>query len=87
MTLGLEDVKHIVRLWMPFNQGESAVDHLNSLYPMMLRMSVAARANGVGKDYSVTVPAGTNKEDLQQIIEDGIQIRNLNHIQSSKLIR
>ena len=62
---GLEDVKHIVHRWKPFNWGESAADRLNSLYPVMLWMSVAARANGVGEDYSVTVPAGTNKEDLQ----------------------
>ena len=84
---GLEDVKRIVCRWMPFNRGESAVDRLNSLYLVMLRMPVAAWANGVGEDYSVTVPAGTNKEDLQQIIEDGIQIRNRNYIQSSELVR
>ena len=62
---GLEDVKHIVHRWMPFNRGESAADHLNSLYPVMLRMPVAARANGVGEDYSMTVSADINKEDLQ----------------------
>ena len=72
---------------MPFNRGESAADHLNSLYPVMLRMPVAAWDNGVGEDYSVTVSAGINKEDLQQIIEDGIQIRNHNYIQSSELVR
>ena len=33
---------------------------------------MATQANGVSEDYSVTLPAGTNKEDLQQIIEDGI---------------
>ena len=48
---------------------------------------MAARANGVGEDYSVTVPVGSNKEDLQQIIEDVIQIRNRNYIQSSELVR
>ena len=41
----------------------------------------------MGEDYSMTVPAGTNKEDLQQIIDDGIQIRNRNYIQSSELVR
>ena len=76
----LEDVKYIVRRWKPFNWGELAADCLNSLYPMMLRMPMAARANGVGEDYSVTVPADTNKEDLQQIIDDGIQIHNRNYI-------
>ena len=84
---GLEDVKHIVHRWKPFNRGKSVADHLNSLYPVMLRMSVAARTNGVGEDYTMTVPDGTNKEDLQQIIDDGIQIRNRNYIQSSELVR
>ena len=87
MAPGLKDVKLIVRRWTPFNRGESAHDHLNSLYPVMLRMPVVARANGAGEDYSVTVPSGTNKEDLQQIIEDGIQIRNRNYIQSYELVR
>ena len=64
-ALGLEDVKRIVHRWTPFNRGESAADRLNSLYPVMLRMLMAARANGVGEDYSVKVPTDTNKEDLQ----------------------
>ena len=72
---------------MPFNRGESAADRLNSLYPVMLRMPVATLANGVDEDYSMTVPTGTNKEDLQQIIEDGIQICNRNYIRSSQLVR
>ena len=50
-------------------------------------MLVATRANGVGEDYSVIVLAGTNKEDLQQMIDDGIQIRNHNYIQSTELVR
>ena len=47
---GVEDVKRIIRHWMPFNRGESAADRLNKLYPVMLRMPVASRANGVGED-------------------------------------
>ena len=62
---GLEDVKRIVRRWMPFNRGKSVTDRLNNLYPVMLRMLMVARANSVGEDYSVKVPTGTNKEDLQ----------------------
>ena len=84
---GLEDVKHIVHRLKPFNRGESATYRLNSLYPMMLQMPMATWANGVGEYYSVTVPAGTNKEDLQQIIDDGIQIHNSNYIQSFELVR
>ena len=84
---GLEDVKQIVHRWKPFNRSESTADSLNSLYLVMLRMLVAARANGVSEDYSVTIPTDTNKEDFQHKIDDGIQIRNRNYIQSSELVR
>ena len=45
---------------------------------MMLRMPVAVRAGGQGEDYFISVPIGTTKEDLQQMIEDGMQVRNRN---------
>ena len=41
-------------------------------------MPVTSLAGGLGEEYSVAVPAGTGKEDLQQIVEDGMQIRNQN---------
>ena len=47
---GPEDVKNTVNRWKPFNRSESAAYRLNSLYLMMLRMRVAARADGVGED-------------------------------------
>ena len=61
---GPEDIKHIIHRWKPVNQGESAADHLDDLYPRMLRMLVAAWAGGLGEEYSVAVPAGIIKEDL-----------------------
>ena len=63
------------------------VDRLNNLYPHMLRISVAARGMGLGEDYSVSVPARTRKEDIQWIIDDGIQVRNRNYVQSTELVR
>ena len=39
-------------------------------------MPVASRAGGLGEEYSVAVLVGIIKEDLQQIIEDGMQVRN-----------
>ena len=39
-------------------------------------MLVASRAGGLGEEYIVVVPTGTIKEDLQQIIEDWMQVRN-----------
>ena len=62
---GPEDIKHIIHRWKPFNEGESAADRLDNLYPRTLRMPIAARASGLGEEYSVAVPVGIIKEDLQ----------------------
>ena len=62
---GPEDIKHILHRWKPFNWGESAVDRLDDLYLRMLQMPVTARAGGLGEEYSVVVPVGTRKKDLQ----------------------
>ena len=77
---GLEGVKHIIHSWKPFNRVKSPADCLNDLYPRMLGMSVAARVSGLGKEYSVVVPVGIIKEDLQQIIEDDMQVYNRNYV-------
>ena len=53
---------------------------------MMLRMFVAIWAEGQGEEYSVLVPAGTTKEDLQQMIEDGMQVCNRNFAQLTELV-
>ena len=82
-----DEVKYIMHRWEPLHRGESAADRLNNLYPHMLRMPVAARGMGFGEDYTVSVPTGTRKEDIQQIIDDGIQVRNRNYVQSTELVR
>ena len=41
---------------------------------------------GQGEEYFVLVPTGTTKEDLQQMIEDGMQVRNRNFAQSTELV-
>ena len=71
----------------PFHHGDSAADRLNNLYPHMLRIPVAARGMGLGEDYMVSDPTGTRKEDTQRIIDDGIQVRNCNYVQSTELVR
>ena len=43
-------------------------------------MHVASRTDGLGEEYSVIVPVGIIKEYVQQIIEDGMQVRNRNYI-------
>ena len=83
---GLEGAQEIIDRWRPFNQGESLADHLHDLYPVMLRMPVTIRAEGQGEEYTITVPTRTIKEDLQQMIEDGMQVRNRNFTQSTELV-
>ena len=84
---GADEVKHIMRRWEPFHCGESTFDRLNNLYLHMLRMSVVAWGMGLGEDYTVSVPARTRKEDIQRIIDDGIQVRNHNYVKSTELVR
>ena len=67
--------------------GESAADCLDDLYLRMLRMPVTAREVGLGEEYSVAIPVGAIKEDIQQIVEDGLQIRNWNYVQSAELVK
>ena len=81
---GPEDIKRIIHRWKPFNRGESTADRLDDLYPRTLWMPVTARVVGLGEEYSVV---GTVKEDIHQIVEDGMQIRNLNYVQSTELVK
>ena len=69
---GPEGAQEIIDWWRPFNRDESSANRLHELYQMMLRMSVAVRAGGKGEEYTISVPVGTIKEDLQQMIEDGM---------------
>ena len=84
---GTDEVKFILHRWEPFHRGEAAANRMNNLYSPMYRIPVAARGMGLGEDYSVRVPAGTRKEDIERIIDDGIQVRNRNFVQSTELVR
>ena len=83
---GEEEVKKILCRWEPFHRGASAADRLNSLYPPMYRVPVAARGMGLHEAYTVPVPASTSKKDFLQIIVDRIQVRNRNFVQSTELV-
>ena len=86
-ALGADKVKFIMHRWEPFHREEVVTDWMNNLYPHILWMPVAARGMGLGEDYSVSVPAGTRKEDIERIIDDGIQVRSRNYVQLTELVR
>ena len=83
---GPESAQEIVDRWRPFNRGESPTDHLHDLYSVMLRMPVTVRVGGQGKEYTISVPTDTIKEDLQKMIEDGMLVYNHNFAQSTELV-
>ena len=83
----VKKVKDILRRWEPFHRGESAAYRLGNLYPHIYRVPVVARDLGLREDYTVTLPSSTLKEDFLQIINDGIQVRNSNFVQSTELVR
>ena len=84
---GVEEVRDILRRWEPFHREASAADRLDNLYPHIYRVPVAARGIGLRENYSVTLLASTPKEDFLQIIDNEIQVRNRNFVQSTELVR
>ena len=84
---GADEVKFIMRRWEAFHHGEAVANRMKNLYPHMLWMPIAAQGMGLAKDYSVSVPAGTQKEDIEWIIDDGIQVCNRNYVQLTELVR
>ena len=84
---GPDDIKSILHHWRPFNRGESEADRLDDLYPRMLRLPVRAWEARQGEEYSVVVPVDIAKEDIYQIVEDEMQIRNRNFVQTAKLVK
>ena len=87
LALGPEGAQEIINRWRPFNRDKSSTDHLKELYLALLRMPLAVRAEGRGEEYAFSVPASTGKEDLLQMVEDGMLVRNRNFAQSMELVR
>ena len=83
---GPESTQDIINRWKPFNRGESPAAHMEQLYPALLRMSVVVRAEGKGEEYVVSIPTYACKEDLKQVVEDSMLIRNRNFVQSMELV-
>ena len=59
---------------------------MHQLYPTLFRMPVAVRAKGRGEEYVVSIPAYACKDELKQVVEEGMLIRNRNFVQSVELV-
>ena len=58
---------------------------MEHLYPALLQMLIAMRAEGKGEEYVVLVPAYACKDELKQVVKDGMLIRNRNFVQLAEL--
>ena len=52
----------------------------------MLRIPVEVRVEGKCEKYAFSIPAYTCKEDIKQVVEDGMLIHNRNFVQSVELV-
>ena len=86
-TPRLEGAHEIITRWKPFNPGESSAAHLEQLFPILLWMPVDVQAEGKGEKYVASIPAYACKENLKQVVEDDMLIRNRNFVQSTELVR
>ena len=59
---------------------------MEQLYLALLQMSVNVQAEEKGEEYVISIPTYACKEDLKQVVEDGMLIRNLNFVQSMELV-
>ena len=53
---------------------------MHQLYPTLLRMHVAVRVEERGEEYVFPVLAYACKDELKQVVEDGLLIRNRNFV-------
>ena len=83
---GPEGTQEIIARWRPFNIGESSTYRLHDLYPALLRMPVTVRAEGKGEEYAISASASTSKEDLLQMVEDGMMVCNRSFAKSMELV-
>ena len=59
---------------------------MEQLYSTLLQMPIVMRAKGKGEEYVVSVPAYVCKDELKQVVEDDMLIRNHNFVQSAELV-
>ena len=83
---GPEGAQEIINRWRPFNRGESLAAYMHQLYQALLRMPMAVLAEGRGEEYVISVPAYACKDELKQVAEDRMLIRNRNFVHSKEMV-
>ena len=79
-TLG--DLDLIIEKRAPFDKGEVSIENMRDLYPAQRRVTAVARQ----EQYIIPCPSYLDAEDIQQVAEDGMYIRNHNFVQTAELV-
>ena len=79
-TLG--DLDLIIEKRAPFDKGEVSIKNMRDLYPAQRRVTAVARQ----EQYVIPCPSYLGSEDIQQVAEDGMYIRNHNFVQTAELV-
>ena len=79
-TLG--DLDLIIEKRAPFDKGEVSIKNMRDLYPAQRRVTAVARQ----EQYVIPCPSYLGAEDIQQVAEDGMYIRNHNFVQTAELV-
>ena len=67
-----EGVQEIIYLYRPLIEANPR--HITYTIFTLLRMPVTVRAEEKGEEYVISAPASTSKEDLLQMVEDGMLV-------------
>ena len=79
-TLG--DLDLIIEKRAPFDKGEVSIKNMRDLYPAQRRVTAVAHQ----EQYIIPCPSYLGAEDIQQVAEDGMYIRNHNFVQTAELV-
>ena len=79
-TLG--DLDLIIEKRAPFDKGEVSIKNMRDLYSAQRRVTAVARQ----EQYVIPCPSYLGAEDIQQVAEDGMYIRNHNFVQTAELV-
>ena len=79
-TLG--DLDLIIEKRAPFDKGEVSIKNMRDLYPAQRRVTAMAHQ----EQYIIPCPSYLGAEDIQQVAEDGMYIRNHNFVQTAELV-
>ena len=72
--LGPDEAQSIIDCWNSFNKRDSFVADIRELYPNLLRIPMASRA----EEYFIPFPSYMDKKSYQCVAGDGMFIRNHN---------